>query len=146
MGCYSFCLRAVSTCKEEKAVFVPVFACLVSSFGLPVLLSFHHGRDSKKETAFCGSFLFGWWCLVSPIEQIRTLRAGCRFGLLLLSCLCLSASLLPWGLRYNKDSLYLLRPCGLCSGILLLCFSWCFLLFCAKDSPIVVGRYFGTFR
>lgn len=81
---------------------------------------------TKKETALIGSFLLGLWLLFSPIEQIKTLQAGCRFGLLLLSCLCLSAILLPWGLRYNKDSLYRLHPCGLCSGILLLCFSCCF--------------------
>ena len=65
-------------------------------------------------------------CLVSPIEQIRTLQAGCRFGLLPLFCLCLSASLLLWGLQYSINSLCRLHRCGLYNGILLLSFSWCF--------------------
>ena len=111
---------------KRKSHFLPLvclvcFACLLSA-SLSVCVSIH----ARKAALFVGrSFSLGLWCLVSPIERkYRRLQAGCRFGLLLLSCLCLSAFLLPWGLRYNKDLLYRLRLCGLYNGILLLCFSW----------------------
>lgn len=119
-------------------------SCLLSSVRVcPSFLGSFHLMADKKETAFIGSFLFGWLCLVSPIERKKgRLQVGCRFGLLPLFCLCLSAFLLPWGLRYNKDSLYLLRPCGLYNGILLLCFSCCFppaVLVFYKHLPICLG-------
>ena len=75
-GCYSFCLRAVSTCKGKKAL-LPLFfalpACLVSSLslqGLPCLslCRFILGRY-KRKTALCvGRFSLGgcvWFLLLS---------------------------------------------------------------------------------
>lgn len=111
---------------RKKMPFLPLFcSCLFALclLALPVLVSFHLITD-KKETAFIGSFLFGWW-LVSPIERKKgRLQAVCRFGLLLLFCLYLSAFLLPWGLQYSINSLCRLHRCGLGIYKPLLCFSW----------------------
>lgn len=110
--------------KEKKPLFAPRLLCLLAlCVSLSVCVYTY-----KKSGLFGSLFLFGWWLLVSPIEQIRTLQAGCRFGLLPLSCLCLFAVLLPWGLQYSTNLLCRLHRCGLCNGIPLLCFSCCFLL------------------
>jgi hypothetical protein len=90
--------------------------------------------DNKKH-GLLWVVSFGW-LLFSPIEQIRTLQAGCRFGLLPLSCPCLFAVLLPWGLRCSTGWHYLLPRCGSCNNMLLLClFSWC--IGCYPDTIIL---------
>ena len=103
-----FFLRACGVhLQREKSRFCPCL-CLLSSVpifaGLAVSACLY---IRKKKRPFVWSFpLWVLWLLFSPIEQIKTLQAGCRFGLLLLSCLCLSAFLLPWGLQYSKDLPY----------------------------------------
>lgn len=100
-------------------------SCLLSSVRVcPSFLGSFHLMADKKETAFIGSFLFGWWCVVSPIEQTRTLLAGCLSSLLPLFCRVRSVCLWRLGLQYSTNLLCRLHRCGLCSGILLLCFSW----------------------
>ena len=119
-GCYSFCLRAVSTCKGKKAaqiqkIFLPSF--------LPLW-----PYNRQKETAFVGSFplwvvLWGW---VSPIERkYRRLQAGFPSSLLPLFCRVRSVCLWRWGLLCNISYCGLWPPCGSCNCILLLSFSWC---------------------
>lgn len=71
LACYSFRLRAVSTCKEKKAPFCPsfaLFALLACSLSLLALLLFAYTR---KAARFVGrSFsLGGAWFLLSEHEH-----------------------------------------------------------------------------
>lgn len=85
---------AVSVCVSFR---VSIFA------GLAVCVCLY---AKKRNSPLYGLFLLGWWsCLFSPIEQIRTLRAGYRFGLLPLFCRGLPSSLGPWGLQYSINLL-----------------------------------------
>lgn len=116
-ACYSFCLRAVSTCKGGKAVFIPIFCrvclCLFPCLYLCGACRLCLSLCEKRNSPLCGLFLLGWLCLFSPIEQKRTLRAGCRFGLLPLFCRGLPSSLWPWGLQYSTNLLYRWPRCVL---------------------------------
>ena len=83
-----------------------------------VLPSWPYNRQKKNGLCWVVSLGVVLWGFVSPIERKKgRLQAVCRFGLLPLFCLCLSASLLPWGLRCNINWLCRLHRCGLCNSM-----------------------------
>lgn len=106
--------------RAQNCLFYPCLACLLCSSFACLLSCIYKKSDLYRVALSLGvGFSFSF-------TRIQIRQAVCRFGLLPLFCLCLSAFLLPWGLRYNINLPCRLPRCGLGIYKPLLCFSCCF--------------------